>query len=101
MKQENDDHEAYDDRLLDQIVLERLDRRPDQSGPVVAGDDFDPCRKALFQFLDLAPHAVDDVQRVLTVAHHHDAAHCFALAVPLSYALPNVRTESHGSKVAN
>ena len=39
MKQEDDDHQADDDRFFDQVALQRVDRCIDQPGAVVTGDD--------------------------------------------------------------
>ena len=39
------------------------------------------------------------MQRVLTVAHHHDAADDFAFAVQLRHAAPDVRAEMHRADV--
>ena len=44
MKEEDDNHEADDDRFFEQIALERFDRRIDQIGAIVSRHDLDAGR---------------------------------------------------------
>src|SRR5262249_3795337 len=46
-------------------------------------------------------HAVDDAQRVLALAHDHDAAHHFALPVQLGDAAALLGAEMHLAQVAH
>src|SRR3989338_5358876 len=92
--EENQDHEAHDNELKDQFLLERMDGAFNQLGTVVGGDDFDPFGERGFDLLKLLFHPLDDVEGVFTVAHHHDAAHGVALAVNLGY--PAADVGAHG-----
>ena len=74
VKQEHDNDQADDDRLLQQVALERVDGGMDEAGAVVSGDDFDAGRKRRLDFRELGFHAVDDSERVHAVAHDDNAA---------------------------
>ena len=52
-----------------------------------------------FELLELGLHAVDDVERVLALAHHHDAADHVALAVEVGDAAAHLRPERHRGHV--
>src|SRR5260370_19765917 len=56
MKEEDNDHQTYDDRFLQKITLEGADRVLDQAGSVIARDDLDTLGKGLANFLNLAFH---------------------------------------------
>ena len=91
--EEDQDHEGDDQHLEDELVLQRLDRPFDQLRPVVGRDDLDPVRErgrdGLQAFLD----SLDDVHRVLAVAHHDDSGRDLTLAVELRDAPPDLGTE--------
>ena len=53
VKQENDDDEADDDRLFEQVALQRFDGCMNQPGAVVSGDDLDAGRKRGLDFREL------------------------------------------------
>ena len=71
----------------------------DQFAAVVGRDDAHAFGQRGFDFLQLLLDAVDDVQRVLAVAHDDDAADRFALAVEFRDAAPQVRAEMHGADI--
>ena len=83
VQQEDDADESDDDALLDQRALQRLDGAMDQVGAVVDGDDAHVLGQARRDLLDLLLDVGDDVERVLAVALHDDAADHLALAVEL------------------
>ncbi len=56
-------------------------------------------RQRRFDFLDFLFDTIDDVERVLAVTHHHDAADGLAFAVQLRDAAPDVAAEMHGADV--
>jgi len=99
MEQEDDDDQADDDRLLQEVALQRADRLANQSGPVVPCHHFHPRGQRGRDFRQFLLHTFDDVQSVHAIAHHHDAAHSFSLSVPLGHTLANVRTEGHCADV--
>ena len=58
----------------------------DQPGAVVRRNDLHARRQRRANLRQLLLHAVDDIQRVHAVAHHHDAADGFAFALPIGDA---------------
>ena len=52
-----------------------------------------------FDLVQFLFDAVDDVERVLAVAHHDDAADHFAFAVQFRDAAPEVAAEMHGADI--
>ncbi len=100
VEQEEDDHQRHHDPLLEQRLPQRADGAVDQPGAVVGHLHGDPRRQAGPELLDPGLDPVDDVEGVLAVAHHHDAAHRLAVAVPLQQAAPDVRAEAHLANVA-
>ena len=101
MKQEDDDHEAYDDRLFEEFALQRIDGCLDQPRAIVAGDNFDAGREAAANFRYPRLDAVDDVERVLPVAHHDDTADGLPFAVPFGNSLSQVGPKAHDAEVAH
>ena len=53
-----------------------------------------------FDLLQLGFHALDDVERVLAVAHHDDSADGVAIAVEIGDAAPDLRAKCDGCHVA-
>ncbi len=90
-----------DDHLLDERVAQRRDRVADEAGAVVGDDHLDPLGQALLHLGQARLDRVDDVERVLAVAHHHDAAGHLALAVELDQAAPDVGAERDVGHVAH
>ena len=72
----------------------------DQLGAVVGGDDLHALGQRGLELVQLRLHPVDDVERVLALAHHHDAAHHVALAVEVGDAAPHLRAQRDGGHVA-
>ena len=99
MEQEDDNHQADDDRLFQQVALQRADRFIDESRPVIACHDFDSGGQRGSDLSQLTLHTFDDIQGVHAVAHNHDAADRFSLAIPFGDALANVRTEADRTDV--
>ena len=95
MPEEKKDHQRDDDHLDDELVLERPDRPVDEVGAVVGRNELDPFRQRRLQFLHLRLDPVDDVERVLAVAHHDDAAHVVAQPVEVGDAAPDLGAERH------
>ena len=99
VKQEDDDHQADDDCLLEQVAFEGVDRRFDQARAVVTRHDFDPRWKAFPDLGNFRFDPIDNVQRVLAVAHDDDAAHRFAFAVPIRNAFSQIGTQRHDAQI--
>ena len=70
VEEKDDGDEADDDGFKDEIALEGVDGFVDEPGTVVAGGDFDAGGQRGRDFLEFLFDAVDDIERVLTVAHH-------------------------------
>ncbi len=67
----------------------------------VAGNDFHAGRKRALDVGDFLLEVIDNIQRVLAEAHHHDAAHGFALAVPVGHPAPDFRAEGDTPQVTH
>ncbi len=101
MKEEDNDDDADDDRFFQEVALESFDGRVNQSGAVVAGNDFDTWRQRCFCLCQFFLHAIDDIQGVHAVAHDDDARDGFSLALPLRHAFSNIGTETDRTEIAN
>ena len=92
MKEENQDDERHDDRLLDQRVTKRVDGFTDQPRTIVGGHDLDAGRHRALHVAQLRLHLIDDAQRVLAEPHDDDPADDLALTVQLGHAAPDIGT---------
>jgi hypothetical protein len=99
VEQEDEDDDADDDHLLDERVLERRDRFFDELRPVVGGDDLDTLGQTRLDLAEPLLDRVDHRQRVLAVAHDHDAAGRLAFAVELREAAADVRADADSRHV--
>src|ERR1700720_1087725 len=93
MEEKDDDYEADDDGLFHEVALQGLDGFLDQTGAVVARHDFHARGERGFDLRELLFHPVDYRQGVQAVAHHHNAAHGFSIALPFDHAFPHIWTE--------
>ncbi len=100
VEQEEEAHQADDDALLDQGLLQRVDGTMDELRPVVGRDNLYPFGERGLDFGEALLDAVDDVQRVFTIAHDDDATNYLALAVELRDAAAQVGALLHGGDVA-
>ena len=98
MEQEHQTDDRDDHRLLNQRVLQRVDRAEDQLRSVVGGDQADTVRQT--QRGDLGFERLDYLQRIGADAHDDDAAHRLARAVPVGCAATDLRPEAHPRHVA-
>ena len=99
MPEENHADERDDDALLDQLLAQRRDRALDQIAAIVGRHDPDPFGQRRFDLLDFLFDAVNDIERVLAVAHHYDSADGFAASVQFGDTTPNVAAEMHSGDV--
>src|SRR5690349_20256454 len=86
--------ETNDDGFFEQITLQRMDGISDQTRAVVPGYNFDARRQGRLDVGELFLNAINDVERVHSVAHHNDSADRFALSIPFHDSLTDVRAES-------
>jgi hypothetical protein len=91
VEEEGNADEADDDGLGNEVPLQRVDRLIDQPGAVVASHDLNAGRERRRDLLELGFYAVDDIESVHAVAHHHDAAYGLAFSLPVGRAAPLVR----------
>ena len=101
VKQENDDDHADDDRFFDQVALQSFDGRLNESGPIISGDNFNPCRQRRFGLRDFSLHSIDDIQRIHAVAHYDDTGDGLSFALPLRSTFSNIRAEDDRAQIAN
>jgi hypothetical protein len=88
--EEHEDDEAHDQELLAERVDERVDGAADQVGAVVRRDDLDAGRERRAERVERGLHAIDDGERVLALAHDHDAADRVAEPVEVGDAASHV-----------
>src|ERR1700735_5660410 len=100
MRQEDDDDKADNDRLFQQVALQRGDRVVDQSGAVIACNDLYPGWKRRRNLTQLLLDTLNDAQGIHALAHHDDAADCLSLPIPLRNALPNIWTKGNTAQIA-
>src|SRR5438067_8377104 len=93
VKEEDDNHQTDDDRLFDQVALQRLNRFLNQRSAVIACDYLDSRRERALDLLQFLFHAVDNVESIQAIPHHDNAADSFALALPFGNAFSNIRAE--------
>ncbi len=101
MPQKNQDDEHYGDDDLDDGLLHCANHVVDQLRAVIDRNDFHARRKSGLNFFDLRFHAIDDIQRVLSVAHHHDAGDNFAFAIQIGKPAPQVGPHGNLADVLN
>jgi hypothetical protein len=93
--QVDEKHQAdkrHDDEFLDEFFGEVPDRALDEPRAVIGLDHFDPRRQARLERRHLGFHRGDGLERVLAVAHDHDAARHLAFAAELGDAPAHLGT---------
>ena len=90
MEKKNDDDGTDDDRFLEQLVLQSFDGVVNQTGAVVSSDDLYALGQRRLDLSKLLLDAVDDIERIHSVAHHDDSADGFSFALPLCNALADI-----------
>ena len=68
MEQEQRTDQRYDNELLDQRTLERINRALDEFGTVVRRHDFDTLRETLLQLRETRFHSIDRARCILAPA---------------------------------
>ncbi len=100
MPQEDQDHEADDQHLEEQLVGQGVDRALDQLRAVVGGHDAHALGEGRLDLLEAFLDPADHLARVLAVAHDHDAADHVAPAVQVGDPAPDLRAQGHRGHVA-
>ena len=90
MEEEQEHDQCHDEGRLDQRALERADGRGDEGAPVVRGVDLHSRGKPGPDLIDPLLHPVDDILRVLSAPHHHDASDDFPLPVLFQGSAPDI-----------
>ena len=98
---EQPDDRDHQDEAVQQVVMHRRQRMPDQGTAVVRGDDLHALGQDLVVELGHFPvDAVEHQRRVLAAAHQHQALHHFAVLVVGDRAAPRRRRELDAGHVA-
>ena len=74
-------------------MLQIVDGFLDQFRPVIGGDDFNPGGQRGFQLGQFCFHGFNDVEGILAVPHHHDAADNVPFAIEVGYAAAHLRSQ--------
>ncbi len=101
VQEEEHDHRGDDDHLLGERAAERVDGALDELRAVVHGHHLDALGQRPAHLAELRLDAVDDLPRVLAVAHHHDARHHLPAAVEVGGAAADLRPHPHRGHVAH
>src|SRR5438132_6253546 len=91
--EKNQTNQRDNNALFDQLLAQCGDRAFDQIAAVIRRDHMHASRQRRLYFLDFLFYGIDDVECVLAVTHHDDAANDFAAAVELSHPTPDVTAE--------
>ena len=70
-----------------------------QLGAIVTGNNLNSRWQGGFDLRQLLLNTVNYVQRIQPIAHHHDAADSFALAIPFGHAFTNIRPKRNRAYV--
>src|SRR6266545_2158494 len=91
--EKNQTDQRDDDAFFDQLLAQRADGTLDQIRAVVGCDDVHALGQRSFDFFQLLFYGVNDVDRILAVAHYDDAANDFAASIQLDHAAPQICAE--------
>src|SRR5207248_4645325 len=83
----------------DQLFAQCADSAMDQFTSIVGRRDPDAIGQRRFDIVDLAFAAVDDVERVFAITHHHYSTDDFALSVQLGDAASQRTAKMHFADV--
>src|SRR5262245_40271556 len=92
MPQEQQDDEADDDHLDNQLMFEGVNGALDQVRTVISGYDFDPGGQGRLQFIEPVLDAADDFVGVFVMAHNDDTADNIAKSVEVGNSTADLRT---------
>src|SRR6516165_5493160 len=74
MPKENDRHQGYDNAFFDQLFSQRINRIMDQDAAIIDRDYLDSFWQRFLDLGKLFLYSIDDLERVLAVAHYHNSA---------------------------
>ena len=98
--QEQRADQRHDDKLLQQLIAEVVDRPVDQLAAIVGRHDFHPFRQTAFQGLELVFNGGNHFAGVFAGSQDHHAAGHFALAVQFGDTAAHFRTCLHPRHIA-
>src|SRR5436190_10781132 len=99
MPEKNNANKRDHDAFFNQLFAQRRNRAPDQLAAVISRHDVHTGWQRRFDLVDFLFDAIDDVERVLAVTHHDNAANGFAFAVQFRDPAPDIAAEMHGAHV--
>src|SRR5437588_4455278 len=98
--EEKDNNDKTDDHgLFEQIPLQCRDGITDETGAIITRHDFDSRWERGSDVPQLALHSFNDVQCVLSLAHHDNAADRLAFPVPLRSPFADIRPKIHKPEI--
>src|SRR5207249_9091998 len=98
---EDQDDQADDDHLQKQLFPQVRDGLFDQVRTVIGGNQIHSLGEGSLDAPDPLLDAVDDVEGVLAIAHHHDPPHRVPHPVQVHYAAADVGAHLHPGHVAH
>src|SRR5947208_7208684 len=88
--EKNQTNQRDDDAFFDQLLTQCGDGAANQVAAIVNRHDAHTGRQRRLDLFNFLFYGVDDVERVLAVTHHHDAANDFAAPIEFGHAAPDV-----------
>ncbi len=99
MPEEQEDDQAHDQHLHQELFFQVIYRSLNEIRAVIHSFDFHALRQSRLQVLNFCLYPLDDIQGVLAVSHDHDTAHDIAEAVELGQAAAYLGSQRHGRYV--
>ena len=81
MEKENQDHQSDGDTFFDQFVLQVLNRAFDEWRAIVNGYNLNSIRKPALQLCKFGFYAINDLKRVLPIAHNYNTRDGLAFTI--------------------
>src|SRR5439155_347893 len=91
--EKDETNERDDNTFFDQFLAQCSNGAANQVAAIVNGHDAHASRQRRLYFLDFLFYGIDDVERVLAVTHHDDAANDFATPIEFRYTAPDITAE--------
>ena len=95
MPKEQNRYQSYDNTFLEELFAQCVDCIMDQGTSIIDRNNLDAFRECLLDLLKFLLYPVDDLESILPVAHHHNAADGFSFPVQFRDAPPKIRSEVH------
>ncbi len=74
-------------------MFQIVDRPLNQLGTVIGGNDLHAFRHGRLDLRQLRLHALDNIERILAMAHDHNPADDITVAIEIGHAAPDLRPE--------